>query len=195
MGVNGVTEAKTNSYISTSTSKSGMNVSQGETSNLDTSGVVYEPSAKATDSSDKGIKDYSSIVSQMKSELAIKNQQMQKYVTELLGGQATKFVSLSDIFKNLEVDQKTREEAQKEISDDGYWGVEKTSDRLVEMAKGLSGGDPAQADKMIEAIKKGFDQAGELWGDKLPEICEKTRDAAIEKLNKWRDGIATDEEK
>ena len=42
---------------------------------------------------------------------------------------------------------------------------------------------------MIAAMKKGFDQATEAWGDKLPSICQDTIDSAVKKLESWRDGL------
>ena len=93
------------------------------------------------------------------------------------------------MFKNIEVDPATKAQAQKDIGEDGYWGVKQTSDRLVEMAQALSGGDATKADEMIKAIKKGYDQAAEAWGGELPDICQKTIDAATEKLNQWRDSM------
>ena len=44
---------------------------------------------------------------------------------------------------------------------------------------------------MIAAIKKGFDQAAKAWGGKLPDICQKTIDAATKKMEDWRDGLST----
>ena len=87
-------------------------------------------------------------------------------------------------------DLATIAQAQKDVADDGYWGVDKTSDRLVDMAKALSGGDSSKADTLIAAIKKGFDQAADAWGGELPEICQKTIDAAVQKLNDWKSGQA-----
>lgn len=87
------------------------------------------------------------------------------------------------------VDEKTRLQAQKDIAEDGYWGVEQTSERLVSFAKALSGGDPSKADLMIEAVKKGFKQAEEAWGGKLPQICNDTLDRTISKLDSWRDTL------
>ena len=148
---------------------------------------VYEPSSSAKDSSTK-VTDYSSIVASMKKELSSKNEQLQNLVNKLLSNQAKKYISLSDMFKDIQVDEQTKIQAQKDISDDGYWGVEQTSDRLVSMAKALSGGDSGKADAMISAIEKGFDEATKAWGDKLPDICQKTIDAAKQKLQNWRDG-------
>ena len=96
------------------------------------------------------------------------------------------------MFKDIQADPATIEQAQKDIADDGYWGVEQTSDRLVSMAQALSGGDTSKADTLIAAIKKGFDEATEAWGDKLPDICQKTIDAAVQKMEAWRDGTTSE---
>ena len=185
MSVNGITSGVSNSYPSTSFSSE--TASKTETKKTADTGVVYEPSSSAKDSSTK-VTDYSSIVASMKKELTSKNEQLQNLVNKLLSNQAKKYISLSDMFKDIQVDEQTKIQAQKDISDDGYWGVEQTSDRLVSMAKALSGGDSGKADAMISAIEKGFDEATKAWGDKLPDICQKTIDAAKQKLQNWRDG-------
>ena len=102
-------------------------------------------SSKTDDKSNK-IKDYSSVVATMKKELSTKNEQLQNLVTKLLGKQAGKYTKLADLFKDIQADPATIEQAQKDIADDGYWGVEQTSDRLVSMAQALSGGDTSKAD-------------------------------------------------
>ena len=185
MSVNGITSGVSNSYPSTSVSRE--TASKTETKKTADTGVIYEPSTSAKDSSTK-VTDYSSIVASMKKELSSKNEQLQNLVNKLLSNQAKKYISLSDMFKDIQVDEQTRIQAQKDISDDGYWGVEQTSDRLVSMAKALSGGDSSKADAMISAIEKGFDEATKAWGDELPDICQKTIDAAKQKLQNWRDG-------
>ena len=129
----------------------------------------------------------------MKSELKSKNQQLQNLVNQLLNKQANKYTSLADLFKNATADPATIAQAQKDIADDGYWGVEQTSDRFVAMAQALSGGDATKADEMIAAIKKGYEQASKAWGDKLPDICQRTIDAATKKLEAWRDSLSKNE--
>lgn len=186
MSVNGITNGVSNSYTSTSVSKE--KASKTETKKTADTGVVYEPSTSAKDSNSTKVTDYSSIVASMKKELSSKNEQLQNLVNKLLSNQAKKYVSLSDMFKDIQVNEQTKIQAQKDISDDGYWGVEQTSDRLVSMAKALSGGDSSKADAMISAIEKGFDEATKAWGDKLPDICQKTIDVAKQKLQNWRDG-------
>ena len=77
------------------------------------------------------------------------------------------------------------EEAKKAISEDGFYGVKNTSDRILEMAKALTGGDPDKIEDMRNAFKKGFDQATKSWGQALPEISSKTYDAVMEGFDNW----------
>lgn len=193
MSVNGVTNTMASSYTpSAATSAKAAEAAKAAEKTAEDVGVVYEPS-NATDSKSEKMTDYSSIVSGLKQELSTKNQQLQNLVNELLGKQAKKYTSLADLFKNLNPDPATIAQAQKDIGEDGYWGVEQTSDRMVSMAQALSGGDPTKADEMIAAIKKGFDQATKAWGDDLPDICKQTIDAAVSKMEKWRDGLTAEE--
>ena len=87
----------------------------------------------------------------------------------------------------VEVDAETKAQAQADIAEDGYWGVNATSDRIIDFAKALTGGDPSKLNDMMEAFKKGYEQAEKTWGGKLPEISQKTYDAVIEKFNKLMD--------
>lgn len=194
MSVYGVTDSQATSYTSApaKTAKTEDKKTTEKTPAAEDQGVVYEPSTtKGKDAS--SVKDYSSVVRKMKSELNTKNQQLQNLVNQLLNKQANKYTSLADLFKNATADPATIAQAQKDIADDGYWGVEQTSDRFVQMAQALSGGDPTKADEMIAAIKKGYEQASKAWGDKLPDICQKTIDASTKKLEAWRDGLTANE--
>lgn len=190
MSVNGITSANS-SYTTPQTTTKTKASQTTNTADAKDIGVVYETSSKTDDKSNK-IKDYSSVVATMKKELSMKNEQLQNLVTKLLGKQAGKYTKLADLFKDIQADPATIEQAQKDIADDGYWGVEQTSDRLVSMAQALSGGDTSKADTLIAAIKKGFDEATEAWGDKLPDICQKTIDAAVKKMEAWRDGTTSE---
>lgn len=192
MSVNGITSA-TDVYTAAQTpAKQAAASAEANTAAKDT-GVVYEASTTATDGKNK-ITDYSSIVSSMKQELSSKNTQLQNLVNQLLGKQATKYTKLADLFKNLNADPATIAQAQKDVSEDGYWGVEQTSDRLVAMAQALSGGDAEKADEMIAAMKKGFEQATKAWGEDLPDICKNTIDTAVKKMETWRDSVTAETE-
>ena len=74
-------------------------------------------------------------------------------------------------------------QAQKDIADDGYWGVEQTSDRIVKYATALSGGDPEKLDTLISAFEKGYAEAEKTWGGTLPDLCQRTREAVHDKFD------------
>jgi len=83
-------------------------------------------------------------------------------------------------------DAATIDEAKQLISEDGYWGVEAVSDRIVGFAKAISGGDINQYDKLLKAIKGGFGQAESAWGGKMPDITKQTYDRTMEKMETWK---------
>lgn len=101
---------------------------------------------------------------------------------------------LDRLLKGEEVDgvsfSYTNEDIQKakdDIAPGGYWSPESTSDRFLEFAKALSGGDPSKAKELMEGFKKGYEQAEELWGGSLPDISKNTYDLTIKKFEKWAD--------
>ncbi|MCQ2496009.1 MAG: hypothetical protein MJ131_05400 [Lachnospiraceae bacterium] len=109
--------------------------------------------------------------------------------TSLLADGKLPTEKLADFYRGLEVDEETRLQAQKDIAEDGYWGVEQTSDRMVDFAKALAGDDPEAAKKMLEAIKQGFEEAEKAWGEKLPQLSQDTMKATEEKMNKWIESL------
>ncbi len=76
---------------------------------------------------------------------------------------------------NLQVDQETKAAAQEAISENGYWGVKQTSERIFQMAQALAGDDPEKMKAMQAAVKKGYEAAGKAWGGDLPGIAGGTR--------------------
>ncbi len=78
---------------------------------------------------------------------------------------------------NYEVDAQTRAEAQEAISEDGFWGVKQTSQRIFDFAHAVAGDDVEQMQKMQAAVEKGFKEAGVSWGGDLPSISGQTHDA------------------
>ncbi len=75
---------------------------------------------------------------------------------------------------NLQVDQETKAAAQEAISENGYWGVKQTSERIFQMAQALAGDDPEKMKAMQAAVKKGYEAAGKAWGGDLPGIAGET---------------------
>ncbi|NLY46868.1 MAG: hypothetical protein GX053_12910 [Tissierella sp.] len=143
---------------------------------------VYIPDSK-TSNSDVG-KTYTrdaATIDRLKLEADRQTQQLRDIVEKLILEQGDKFRESGMI----EVDKETRLKAQEAISEDGYWGVKQTSQRLFDFAIGLTGGDPAKAQSMKDAFIKGFKKAKEAWGGQLPEISNQTYDATIKMFDQW----------
>lgn len=82
---------------------------------------------------------------------------------------------------NYTVDAQTKADAEAAISEDGYWGVKQTSQRIFDFAAALAGDDVELMEKYQKAVEKGFSQAEDAWGGSLPSICGDTK-TAIDKL-------------
>ncbi len=160
--------------------------SSGAKSVADT-GVVYEKGTgnteQATYSVNKMSKaDREALVAQLKADQEKQQSQLTNLVSKMMGKQATaygnanmwKFLASGDYT----VDAATKAQAQKDISEDGYWGVKKTSQRLFDFASALAGDDVEKMKKMQFAMEKGFKQATKAWGKELPSISRDTMDAA-----------------
>lgn len=192
MSVNGITGASS-AYEYASQNSKPIKDDEGKlqtaTANQEQS-VVYEPSEKTEEKTNgKLYAPNNDLVSKLKSAAAAQTQRLQKIVSEMLTKQGKTYNAangIKSIFENLEVDEATRLQAEKDISEDGELGVKKTSERIFEFAKALTGGDPDKMKEMQKAFEKGYQKATDSWGDELPQICRDTKDA----VNKLFDDYA-----
>lgn len=188
-------------YKKTSDSKV-TDTAQSTTETADTSAFVYEKKSadKAATNNPKNknyvtlTKENKAIVAQLKADAEQRTAQLRSLVESMILKQNKTFQvgTLTDekMFEmlrkgELEVSPEVRAQAKKDIAEDGYWGIEQTSERLFSFAKAISGGDISKAETLITAMEKGFKQATKSWGDTLPDICQKTLDAATEKIRNW----------
>lgn len=157
--------------------------------------AVFEKSSKNDkDTSDKiSTTDRSALIQQLKDDAEARQSQLLEIVKKTMQGQGKTLASADDMWKflaggNFTVDAATKKQAQEDISENGYWGVNKTSDRILDFAKALSGNDPTKADEMLNAFKKGYEQATAAWGKDLPDISKQTYEAVVKKFNDWKKG-------
>ncbi len=167
-----------------------------ENTTFEETAVVYEKTPAPENSvtnKNSGI-DREAIIAQMKADTEARMNQLTNIVKEMMTGQGKAFslaTGNDDIWKFLAsgeytVTEAAKLQAQEDISENGYWGVEQTSDRILDFAKALSGGDVSKADELLEAFKKGYEEATGAWGKDLPDISKKTYEAVEEKFAAWK---------
>ncbi|MEW9124226.1 MAG: hypothetical protein AB2421_16055 [Thermotaleaceae bacterium] len=110
---------------------------------------------------------------------------LRELVKQLLERQGLTFQDIENLDTTVEIDEEARVEALKMIGEGGPLSPEVVSDRIVEFAKAISGGDKAKYETLKVAIDKGFKEVEKILGGKLPEISQKTYDMVMEKLNRW----------
>jgi hypothetical protein len=94
--------------------------------------------------------------------------------------------------QKLSADPASIDAAKAAISEDGEFGVKKVAERILSFAKFAIGNDPAQLDKIRNAVQQGFDSAKEALGGALPEISQQTYDAIMGEFDRWqKEGIPT----
>ena len=146
-----------------------------QTTNQDT----YTPSAKKEESTGNYKMDIDT-VNQMKSEFEEMKLRFLDTVKKIIGNQ----ISYGQgAWKNISPEDQAA--AQEAISEDGYWGVKQTSERIVAFAKALVGGDPSRVEEMRDAFVKGYEAAEKVWGGALPEISRQTYDAVMKLFDEW----------
>ena len=84
----------------------------------------------------------------------------------------------------LEGNEIARAEAARLIADDGPLGPEAVSERIVNFALAVCGGDKSKLPQVKEAIAEGFRQVKKMLGG-LPEVSVRTYDLIMEKLDRW----------
>lgn len=191
--INSMTSSQTTASAAKPTEKAAEKSTESTTSqaSANTSGVVYEKNSSTVNT--KYVKKNAALIQQLKADSEARVSQLRGIVEQMMCKQGTTIGKADDMWRflaggNFTVSAEVKAQAQADIAEDGYWGVEQTSDRIVDFAKALSGGDTDKAEEMLEAFKKGFASATAAWGKDLPDISQRTYDAVLEKFDAWKNG-------
>ena len=181
----GKTDVKTDVKAEANVAKPEANTNTSTTTKAE--GVVYE----STNIKNMSEKERASLVQKLKADADARTAQLRSLVEKMFLPQGQKITDSDSMWKFLAsgdytVDRETAEAAKEAISEDGYWGVKQTSQRIFDMAVALSGGDSEKMDDMLEAFKKGFKQATKTWGKELPDISQQTYSAVLEKFENFK---------
>lgn len=194
--INSVTSTFNSYQTSQASKKVSETADKTTTTDKTETGVVYEKSSQTAKNTVTKKTDYK-MVEKLKADAEQRTSQLRSLVEKMMTKQGTAIANADSMWSflaegNFTVDEETQKQAQADIAEDGYWGVEQTSDRILDFAKALSGNDPEKADLLIDAFKKGFDDATKSWGKDLPDISKRTYDAVLEKFDKWKNGSTTE---
>lgn len=187
MDINKITSAASD-Y--TYTSKSKATSTEDKTVSDDTA-AVYEKSTSSGQDSYKV--NNAELISQMQSDLESRTNQLQQLVSNMMTKQGNSYGTANDMWQFLAsgdytVTADVKAQAQKDTAEDGYWGATQTSDRILDFAKALSGGDSSKAEELRAAFEKGYKQATNTWGGELPSLCKDTYDQVMKKFDDWANG-------
>mgnify|MGYP007069865328 CR=1 FL=1 len=190
MELNGVSSVTANQQASIqNTVKASEDKLSDKTKGTEQVGVTYEKGMNTGEGlysiNKMSQTDRSAIVNQLKAETEKRQNELMSLVQKTLAGQVGAYGKATgdDFWRTLAggkftVDAATKAQAQKDISEDGYWGVKQTSQRLFDFASALAGDDVEQMKKMQAAMEKGYKQATKTWGKELPSISKDTLNAA-----------------
>lgn len=193
MELNGV-----NSYYTSYEAASNKKTADKDTANTTASkntdvAATYEASDSSDKASTTSVKSKAAnpaLIAQLKADADNRMQQLQSLVTTMFKKQGITIGTADDMWKalaggNFTADADTIAKAKEDISEDGYWGVKQTSERIFDFAQALAGDDEEKMQAMKEAVEKGFKEATKAWGRELPDISKNTYNAVMDKFDNY----------
>ena len=162
--------------------KDAVNAVDKKNSQANTDRVEFSKDTKVTNKMSDA--ERASLVQSLKADLDNQMARFTNMMTQMFQKQGITGVSAQgdDMWRriasgNFTVDAQTKAEAQQAISEDGYWGVKQTSQRIFDFAYALAGDNPENMKEIQSAVEKGFEEATKSWGKSLPSISQETHSA------------------
>ena len=128
MNINGISN-QTSTYAAYKSTEQKAAATETEGKQTEVS-AVYEPSAETEKTDTVTAKQKNeAIISRLKADAEARTQQLQQLVQQMISKQGNAYGQANDMWKflasgNFTVDARTKAQAQADIADDGYWGVE-----------------------------------------------------------------------
>ncbi len=97
--------------------------------------------------------------------------------------QLSKENKTSLLYNNTPISELSADDANDLISDDGYFGIDKTSQRIIGFVIKGAGNDIDRLRAGREGILRGFTEAEKAWGGKLPDISYSTIEKSLEAID------------
>lgn len=200
--VNGITTVS--ALKSLDTTKTDYSKKKDKETEQTTTSAYSETAAEYVSSGSTSLKDIAAaseedraaLIEKMKADVEARTAQLRDLVEKMFLQQGDATTENQTMWQKLAegglvTDEEAVTKAQEDISENGYWGVSQTSDRILSFAVALSGGDQSKMSEMAAAFKTGFEQATRAWGGKLPQLCQDTYDAVLQKFDDWANSSST----
>lgn len=101
-----------------------------------------------------------------------------------------KGIDLSQLqYNGRPITELSQDEAKALISEDGFFSVKNTAQRIFDFVSASAGDDPERLKVARDAVLKGFGEAEELFGGTLPDISYDTLDKLLEMIDEKMRGM------
>lgn len=135
------------------------------------------------------VKEIKEQIAKNSNAMAFNSASVQGAVTSLEDRFAQEYEEFQSFLKQIGYNGKpiaelSQEEAAELVSEDGFFGVAQTAQRIADFVINGAAGDEARFRAGREGMIQGFKEAEEMWGGELPEISQETMAKAIEMVDK-----------
>ncbi len=139
--------------------------------------------------SQEDLKDIKDEITQRANDMMLDSVSVQTSLSDLLDDAQKVYDDFKNFLNDIGYDGKpiadlSEDEASELIGEDGFFGIEQTSTRIANFVIDGANEDESLMRAGRDGILQGFKDAEEMWGSELPEISQKTIQAAIEKVDK-----------
>lgn len=118
-------------------------------------------------------------------DAASNNAKAQSTIMDFLSGKKIEGqLSLKDIgYEGKPITELSPEEASDLVSEEGFFGVDQTSQRVADFVFSFAGDNLDILEQGREGIVKGFEDAEKMWGGELPQISYDTQAKTLELID------------
>ncbi len=103
----------------------------------------------------------------------------------LSGKELDSGLSLKSIgYEGKPITELSSNEAKELITDNGFFGIAQTSNRVSSFVIDISNDDVEALQEARKGVIEGFEQAKKMWGGELPEISYKTQERTLDIIDK-----------
>jgi len=162
-------------------------------SNMSSMNITQNTSAIKTNFTEKiskdDVADIKAQISENANAMMLKSTSLQASVVDNQNSFESNYQDFQNFLDDIGYEGKpiaelTKDEAAELVSDDGLLGIDKTSQRIADFIINGSAGDEDMMRAGRDGMIQGFKEAEEMWGGELPEISQKTMQAALEIVDK-----------